>query len=76
MQGGLILNLKILDQIMITERSYYSFANSGLKELEHSKKYVPDYNKRKNLKAGRSCNYGEGQKRNGSGYEIFILPYS
>ncbi len=42
--GALLLNLKILDHLIITKKSYYSFAESGLlKELELSQKYVPDY---------------------------------
>lgn len=43
-QVGRILNIPILDHLIITETSYYSFANSGLlQELEKSTKYVPNY---------------------------------
>lgn len=43
-QVGLIMNLPILDHLIITESSYYSFANSGLlEELSKSLKYVPAY---------------------------------
>lgn len=43
-QVGRILKVPVLDHLIITEKSYYSFADSGLlKELEGSIKYVPAY---------------------------------
>jgi len=43
-QVGKIMNVPILDHIIITENSYYSFATSGLlKDLEASTKYVPAF---------------------------------
>jgi DNA repair protein RadC len=43
-QVGRILQVPVLDHLIITEKSYYSFADSGLlKELEASIKYVPAY---------------------------------
>ena len=50
-QCGLLLNVTVLDHMIITEKRYYSFADSGLlKELEESKKYVPEYKIRQELK--------------------------
>ena len=43
-QVGRIMNVELIDHLIITESSYYSFANSGLLiELEQSLKYVPAY---------------------------------
>ena len=43
-QIGLMLKMPILDHLIITEKSFYSFADSGLlAELELSEKYVPAY---------------------------------
>ena len=43
-QVGNIMNVPILDHLIITESSYYSFANNGLlEELEASTKYVPAF---------------------------------
>ena len=43
-QCGLILNVPVADHLIIAEKTYYSFAESGLlAQLELSKKYVPDY---------------------------------
>jgi len=43
-QVGNIMKVEVLDHLIITENSYYSFANSGLlKELQASTKYVPAY---------------------------------
>ncbi len=50
-QCGLILNLPVLDHLIITENTYYSFADSGLlAELVESKKYVPDYKLKAEMK--------------------------
>jgi DNA repair protein RadC len=50
-QCGLILNVLLMDHLIITEKSYYSFVDSGLlEELEESKKYVPDYKIREQIK--------------------------
>ncbi len=43
-QVGRIMNVPVLDHLIITENSYYSFVNTGLlEELEKSTKYVPAY---------------------------------
>jgi DNA repair protein RadC len=43
-QCGLMLNVRVLDHLIISEKSYYSFADSGLlAELEASVKYVPAF---------------------------------
>ncbi|WP_024771045.1 JAB domain-containing protein [Aquimarina macrocephali] len=43
-QAGRILHIEVLDHIIITEESFYSFAQSGLlEELEKSLEYVPAY---------------------------------
>lgn len=45
------MNVPVLDHLIITEKTYYSFADTGLlKELEQSKKYVPEYKIRKGIK--------------------------
>ncbi|MEI9811050.1 MAG: JAB domain-containing protein [Bacteroidota bacterium] len=50
-QCGRILNVPVLDHMIITEKTYFSFADSGLlQELEQSKKYVPEYKIREELK--------------------------
>ncbi len=43
-QVGRIMNIPVLDHLIITENTYYSFANSGLLEqLSQSLKYVPAF---------------------------------
>ncbi len=43
-QVGNIMNVFVIDHLIITESSYYSFANSGLlEELSKSLKYVPAF---------------------------------
>ena len=43
-QSGLILHKRVLDHLIISEKGYYSFANSGLLSLlEKSTKYVAGY---------------------------------
>jgi DNA repair protein RadC len=50
-QCGLIMHVPVLDHLIITEKTYFSFADSGLlDELEESKKYVPDYKIKEELK--------------------------
>lgn len=49
-QCGLMLNVPMLDHLIITERSFYSFNDTGLlKELQQSKKYVPEFKIREGL---------------------------
>jgi DNA repair protein RadC len=44
LQACNIMNIKLLDHVIITENSYYSFQSSGLLErLEASNKYVMPY---------------------------------
>jgi len=43
-QCGLIMHVPVIDHMIITEKSFYSFEASGLlKELEASTKYVPNF---------------------------------
>ncbi len=43
-QAGRILHIEVLDHVIITEESFYSFSQSGLlEELEKSLEYVPAY---------------------------------
>lgn len=43
-QACLMMDVPVVDHMIITEQSYYSFKNSGLlAELEKSEKYVPPY---------------------------------
>jgi DNA repair protein RadC len=43
-QAGRILHIEVLDHVIITEESFYSFSHSGLlEELEKSLEYVPAY---------------------------------
>ncbi|MDX2362400.1 MAG: JAB domain-containing protein [Crocinitomicaceae bacterium] len=43
-QVGIIVDLPVYDHLIITDKSYYSFKDSGLlEELSHSLKYVPPY---------------------------------
>jgi len=43
-QVGLIMNVPVLDHLIITEKTYYSFNDTGLlNRLEQSTKYVPEY---------------------------------
>ena len=43
-QVGRIMRVPVIDHLIITEKSYYSFADSGLlATLEQSLKYVPPY---------------------------------
>tara|TARA_R110002124_G_scaffold287117_2_gene470529 strand:+ start:2116 stop:2745 length:630 start_codon:yes stop_codon:yes gene_type:complete len=47
-QVGKIMNVPVLDHLIITEKTFFSFADSGLlAELELSTKYVPAYEMRK-----------------------------
>jgi DNA repair protein RadC len=44
LQVGLILNIKVIDHLIISVKSYLSFADTGLlAELEKSTKWVPQY---------------------------------
>ena len=44
LQAGKILDIEVIDHLIITEESYYSFAGSGLlEELKKSTLFVPDY---------------------------------
>ena len=65
-QCGLIMHVPVLDHLIITEKTYFSFADNGLlEELEASKKYVPEYKLREALKKQveeESLQKGEEQK--------------
>ena len=50
-QVGLIVNTPVIDHLIISEKSYLSFMDTGiLRELEQSSKWVPEYNKKKHIK--------------------------
>jgi DNA repair protein RadC len=67
-QVGRIMKVPILDHLIITENSYYSFANSGLlDELSKSLKYVPAFEIKKRYekqaeKKGKEKGNREGKK--------------
>ncbi len=63
-QVGNIMNVPILDHLIITESSYYSFANNGLlEELQASIKYVPAFIlKERYEKVAKEKGKKEGQK--------------
>jgi DNA repair protein RadC len=50
-QCGLMLHVPVLDHLIITEKTYFSFKDYGLLEqLQNSKKYVPEYKIREGIK--------------------------
>ena len=63
-QVGLIMNVPVIDHLIITENSYYSFAESGLlANLAKSTKYVPAFIlKQQYEKAGKEKGIEEGEK--------------
>jgi len=65
-QVGLIMNVPIVDHLIITENSYYSFSDSGLlAKLSKSTKYVPAFIlKQQYEKAGKEKGKQEGVKEN------------
>jgi len=64
-QVGRIMKVLVLDHLIITESSYYSFANSGLlEELSKSIKYVPAFEiKQRYEKAAKEKGELVGEKR-------------
>jgi DNA repair protein RadC len=49
-QIGLFLEVPVIDHLIISEKSYYSFADSGLlKELSYSKRYILPYKEQEQL---------------------------
>ena len=63
-QVGLIMNVPVIDHLIITENSYYSFAESGLlANLAKSTKYVPAFIlKQQYEKAGKEIGEQTGRK--------------
>lgn len=50
-QACKIMQIEVADHMIITEKSYYSFETSGLmNELRESKRFVPAYEQRRQLK--------------------------
>ena len=50
-QVGIIVDLKVIDHLIISDKSYLSFKDIGLlEELEKSTKYVPPYVLAKRMK--------------------------
>lgn len=63
-QCGLMLQVPVIDHIIISESSYYSFAESGLlAQLEESTKYVPDFILKERIKKQVSKAGKEGEQR-------------
>jgi DNA repair protein RadC len=58
------MNVPVLDHLIISERSYYSFRDHGLmNELEESLKYVPPYEiKRRYQKQAQEVGEVKGKK--------------
>ena len=72
-QVGRIINIQVIDHLIISERSYYSFADSGLlKQLELSLKYVPAYEIKEQGKNERSKEIAKALKAKGVKTEIII----
>jgi DNA repair protein RadC len=63
-QVGKIINVPVLDHLIISEKSYYSFKDSGLmSELEKSLKYVAPYEiKRRYEKEAQEVGEQKGKK--------------
>jgi DNA repair protein RadC len=65
-QCGLIMRVPVLDHLIISEKGFYSFADSGLlKELEKSKKYVPEYKIREEMKNEKAMEMARVMKEKG-----------
>lgn len=64
-QVGRIMKVHVLDHLIITENSYYSFANSGLlDELSKSLKYVPAFEiKQRYEKAAKEKGEKTGERK-------------
>ncbi len=63
-QVGKIINVPVLDHLIITDKSYFSFLDHGLmEELEQSLKYVPAFEiKRRYEKQAKEIGKKEGHK--------------
>jgi DNA repair protein RadC len=63
-QAGKIMNVPVLDHLIITEKTFFSFADSGImEELEQSTKYVPAYEiKRRYERAAREKGEEKGKR--------------
>ena len=56
-QAGLIVNTEVYDHLIISERSYYSFLESGLlRKLQESTEYVPTYKIEERLRKEAKAN--------------------
>lgn len=84
-QVGKIMHVPIIDHLIITEKTYYSFADSGLlAELELSTKYVPAYQLKRKYeqeakekgeekgKLERSKEIAKQMKKKGLGIEMIM----
>ena len=50
-QVGNILNIQVIDHLIISEKTYNSFADTGiLSKIEESKRYVPNYKQQEQIK--------------------------
>lgn len=64
-QVGKIINVPVLDHLIITDKSYFSFADHGLMdELEQSLKYVPAFEiKRRYEKQAQEIGEAKGESK-------------
>ena len=64
-QVGKIINVPVLDHLIITDKSYFSFLDHGLmEELEQSLKYVPAFEiKRRYEKQAQEIGEAKGENR-------------
>ncbi|UCH95803.1 MAG: JAB domain-containing protein [Candidatus Aminicenantes bacterium] len=68
-QVGNIVNLKVIDHLIITEKFFFSFEDDGLmEELRQSKKYVPGYIeveriRKEALNIGKELGEKKGEKK-------------
>jgi DNA repair protein RadC len=63
MQVGVFVNIPVLDHLIISETSYYSFVDSGLLDkLQGSRKHVLPYQERSRLLADIQASEAKGMK--------------
>ncbi len=81
-QVGIIVDTKVLDHLIISEKSYLSFKDLGLfEELEKSTKYVPSYVLQQRIikeaaeiaKRKEKVEIAKKMKRNGADDEMIVL---
>ncbi|WP_028888226.1 JAB domain-containing protein [Tenacibaculum ovolyticum] len=82
MQVGIIVDTEVLDHLIISDKSYLSFADTGLlKQLKESTKYVPKYVLEQQLKKeaikiankNKTVEIAKEFKKNGVDYKTIAL---